>query len=68
VRSSFGTDFSSFCGSCFGSSLGASAFFDAGLSSAGISSELRSSPGSAVTPIRLPTCTCFEPSPCCGDF
>lgn len=58
VRSSFGTDAGSLL-----DSLGASAsFLGAGLSSAGISRVLRSSPGSAVTAIRVPTWTALEPS------
>jgi hypothetical protein len=51
VRSSFGTD----CDSFFGSGFFDSSFFGVGLSSAGSSRELRSSPGSAVTAILLPT-------------
>ena len=41
--------------SCLGSSVPASDFLGAGLSSAGMSRELMSSPGSAVTAILVPT-------------
>lgn len=34
-------------------------------SSAGRESVLRSSPGSAITPMRVPTLTLLDPSGCC---